>query len=198
LPTIKDALAEYRAENIKILQRRYPYIPIDRIEKNEALASVEDVVKRYRTEQAKIEDKVIIDAEEGVLNYESISRISKDELAKYIVHRALLIDSISGVPDNAREEAFHNAILLKCDDEKEYNDCLINNVWLLDDKFLSYCNCYSDVRLSAIIDSVSRENSGDITSGSRCSDIALFFTRGSDGKPSKLVIIEFKRKKPIL
>lgn len=81
----------------------------------------------------------------------------------------------------------HAAILRKHSDG---NDLRENNVWLVDDKFLSYSNIYSDQTLARIVREVGTETE---TKQQRKPDIAAFFSKDNEGHPNKLVIIEFKK-----
>lgn len=85
------------------------------------------------------------------------------------------------------EDAVHNAILPRRTDGSEIRE---NNVWLMDDKFLSYSNIYSDETLAAIIEDVDHSVE---RKQQRRPDVAAFFSKYSENQPNKLVIIEFKK-----
>ena len=91
------------------------------------------------------------------------------------------------MPIDSAEEAIHKAILPKKSNGSEIRE---NNVWLVDDKFLSYSNIYSDQSLATIVQEV-----GDSVESKqqRKPDVAAFFSKDSENHPNKLVIIEFKK-----
>lgn len=98
-----------------------------------------------------------------------------------------MIDSLLKLPEGAKEDAIHNAILPKGSDG---SDIRTNNVWIVDDKFLSYSSVHSDRALGKIIADVTEK------AGSRLGkkpDIAAFFTADAESNPNKLVVIEFKK-----
>ena len=70
------------------------------------------------------------------------------------------------------------------------SDIRENNVWLVDDKFLSYSSIYSDETLAKIVREVGIETE---SKQQRKPDVAAFFSKDNEGRPNKLVIIEFKK-----
>jgi len=60
----------------------------------------------------------------------------------------------------------------------------------VDDKFLSYSNIYSDETLARIVREVGVETE---SKQQRKPDVAAFFSKDNEGRPNKLVIIEFKK-----
>ena len=113
--------------------------------------------------------------------------LASDDLARFIVHRALVIDSLAKMPRASAEDVLHNAILRKHSDGSDIRE---NNVWLVDDKFLSYSNIYSDETLARIVREVGVETE---SKQQRKPDVAAFFSKDNEGRPNKLVIIEFKK-----
>ena len=91
------------------------------------------------------------------------------------------------MPSSSAEEAIHNAILPKRSRGSEIRE---NNVWLVDDKFLSYSNIYSDETLAKIVQDVGQDIQ---LKQQRKPDVAAFFSRDNEDHPNKLVIIEFKK-----
>jgi len=152
------------------------------------MLDADEVVRQYRVQQAKKEDE-LIDSLEGHRNvpFDDLSHLAQEDLARYIVHRALVLESLSRLPANAVEDAIHSAILPK---HSKGDDIRENNVWLVDDKFLSYSSIHSDERLSQIIAEVDSEYAEKQL---RRPDIAAFFSRNDQAQPNKLVLIEFKK-----
>ena len=109
---------------------------------NAALLDADEVVKTYRAQQARREDQLVESLETGrAVSLDDVSNLASDDLARFIVHRALVIDSLANMPPDCIENVIHNAILPKKSDGSEIRE---NNVWLIDDKFLSYSSIYSD------------------------------------------------------
>lgn len=183
-----DEVNQFKTSNVEKLKKYYPFINIHSLGDDAALLDAEAIVKTYRVQQAKREDQIVEDLESGRrVTLDDISHLASDDLARYIVHRALVIDSLANMHPESAEDAIHNAILPKKSNGNEFRE---NNVWLIDDKFLSYSSIYSDVTLSKIVQAV---NSGFESKHQRRPDVAAFFSKDNDNQPNKLVIIEFKK-----
>ena len=186
--TAEGSIDEFKASNVRKLQKYYPFIKISSLGGNAALLDTDEVVKTYRAQQARREDQLVeaLDANKPV-SMDDVSHLASEDLARFIVHRALVVDSLANMPTSIAEEAIHNAILRKKSDGSEIRE---NNVWLVDDKFLSYSSIYSDVALTKIIEELGQSVEG---SYQRKPDVAAFFSKDSENHPNKLVIIEFKK-----
>lgn len=179
---------QFKASNVEKLKKYYPFINIDSLGGSAALLDAEEVVRTYRAQQAREEDRLVNRLETGnSVSLDDISHLASEDLARYIVHRALMIDSLANMPSSSAEDAIHNAILPKKTSGAEIRE---NNVWLVDDKFLSYSSIYSDEALAKIVEAVGQ----DVESKQqRRPDVAAFFSKDDKNQPNKLVIIEFKK-----
>lgn len=178
----------FKQNNINKLKKYYPFIKKDLLGNDAAMLDAEEVVKAYRAQQARREDSLVDDIEEGRnVAFDDISNLASDDLARFIVHRALMINSLANMPSDSAEEVLHNAILRKRSDG---NDIRENNVWLVDDKFLSYSSIFSDETLARIVREVGLDTE---SKQQRKPDIAAFYSKDNEGHPNKLVIIEFKK-----
>lgn len=178
----------FKRGNIDKLRKYYPFIQIDSLNGEAAMLDAEEIVRTYRAQQARREDHLVEALEEGrSVAFDDISHLASDDLARFIVHRALVIDSLAKMPRESAEDVLHAAILRKRSDG---NDIRENNVWLVDDKFLSYSNIYSDETLARIVREVGTETE---SKQQRKPDVAAFFSKDNEGRPNKLVIIEFKK-----
>ncbi len=178
----------YKRANIEKLKKYYPFIDTKSLGGEAVMLDADEIVKAYRAQQARREDLVIEGLEDGCkVAFDDISHLASDDLARFIVHRALVIDSLANMPPESAEDVLHNTILRKQSDGADIRE---NNVWLVDDKFLSYSNIYSDATLARIVREVGAETE---TKQRRKPDVAAFFSKDNDGRPNKLVIIEFKK-----
>lgn len=178
----------FRHQNVEKLKVYYPFIDINTFNGNASFLDADDVVKAYRAQQARREDKIVEDLVKGkTVSWDDVSHLASDDLARYIVHRALLIDSLSKLPAGSAEEAIHAAILPKGSDG---SDIRTNNVWIVDDKFLAYSSIYSDQKLRTIIE---RVNVGAESKLGKKPDVAAFYATDDEDRPNKLVVIEFKK-----
>jgi Histidine kinase-, DNA gyrase B-, and HSP90-like ATPase len=186
--TNEGGIETFKLSNIKKLTKYYPFIQVSSFGGNAALLDADEMVKTYRTQQARKEDELVEALEIGrPVSLDDLSHLASDDLARYIVHRALVIDSLASMPPSSKEDAIHNAILPKKSDGTEMRE---NNVWLVDDKFLSYSSIFSDETLAKIVQGVGEAVE---VSQKRRPDVAAFFSRDTENRPNKLVIIEFKK-----
>jgi hypothetical protein len=178
----------FKLANINKLQKYYPFIKVESLGGDAALLDADEIVKTYRAQQARREDLLVEAMEDGRnVSFDDISHLASDDLARFIVHRALVIDSLANMPRESAEDVLHDAILRKHSDGSDIRE---NNIWLVDDKFLSYSNIYSDETLAKIVREVGAETE---SKQKRKPDVAAFFSKDSEGRPNKLVIIEFKK-----
>jgi len=181
-------IQEFKTGNVKKLKRYYPYINLSSLGDEAALLDADEIVKTYRAQLARQEDQLMDKLEDGKqVSLDDMSHLASEDLARFIVHRALVIDSLSNMPEDAAEDAIHKAILPKKSRGEEIRE---NNVWLVDDKFLSYSSIFSDETLKKIVEEV-----GELMESRqlRKPDVAAFFSKDSESRPNKLVIIEFKK-----
>lgn len=179
---------QFKNDNVQKLKKYYPFINVESLGGNAALLDADEVVKTYRAQQARREDQVVEALEAGkTVSWDDVSHLASEDLARFIVHRALVIDSLANMPPTSAEDAIHNAVLPKKSDGTEIRE---NNVWLVDDKFLSYSSIYSDEALAKIVQEVGQSVE---SKQQRRPDVAAFFSKDSENHPNKLVIIEFKK-----
>ena len=178
----------FKYANVDKLKRYYPFIKVESLSGDAAMLDADEIVRTYRAQQARREDSIVEAMEEGrTVPFDDISHLASDDLARFIVHRALVIDSLSNMPIESAEDVLHNAILRKRSDGSDIRE---NNVWLVDDKFLSYSSIYSDETLAKIVREVGLETE---SKQQRKPDVAAFYSNDNEGHPNKLVIIEFKK-----
>lgn len=178
----------YKLANIDKLKKYYPFVAVDSLNGDAAFLDADEIVKTYRAQQARREDQLVEALEEGrSIAFDDISHLASDDLARFIVHRALVIDSLAKMPRESAEDVLHNAILRKHSDGSDIRE---NNIWLVDDKFLSYSSVYSDETLAKIVSEVGAETE---SKQQRRPDVAAFYSRDNEGNPNKLVVIEFKK-----
>lgn len=178
----------FKSANIDKLRKYYPFVESNSLGGDAGLMDADEIVRSYRAQQARREDMLVEALENGrAVSFDDVSHLASDDLAQFIVHRALVIDSLANMPRDAAENVLHEAILRKHSDG---NDIRENNIWLVDDKFLSYSSIYSDETLAKIVREVGEETE---SKQKRKPDVAAFYSKDNEGRPNKLVIIEFKK-----
>jgi len=81
---------------------------------------------------------------------EKLSIITQAELAEYIFDRQVIIDRLKAFTnDNSIEKELHNLFMQQytSDENKDYKS---NNLWLFDDRFMSYNKVFSETQLQEI------------------------------------------------
>jgi len=178
----------FKRANVDKLKKYYPFIEIESLNGEAAMLDADEIVRTYRAQQARREDLLVEAMEEGRhVSFDDVSHLASDDLARFIVHRALVIDSLAKMPRESAEDVLHNAILRKHTDGSDIRE---NNVWLVDDKFLSYSSIYSDETLAKIVRDVGAKTE---STQKRKPDVAAFYSKDNAGQPNKLVVIEFKK-----
>lgn len=177
-------ILDFRKKNIEKINKYYPFISFVSLGGDASFLDAEDVVRAYRSQQARNQDKIINDLVSGRnVSWDDVSHLGSEDLARYIVHRALLIESLINLPKSSLEDALHEAILPKgCDG----SDLRANNIWIIDDKFLAYSSVFSNRPLQNIVETVGK---GVELKIGKQPDVAIFFWKNDDGDPNRLVIV---------
>ena len=91
---------------------------------------------------------------------EKVSEQNKHELAKYIFHRNLIVKTglkLMGSTENEKvlhELFFPQKTSFNCDNDEGKPDLSVNNIWLIDDKFMSFNYIASDVTIKRIVNDI--------------------------------------------
>lgn len=184
----RGEIEEFKNNNIQKLQAYYPFIDVASLGGNAALLDADEIVRTYRAQQSRREDQLVDAMQQGLQpSWDDVSHLASDDLARFIVHRALVIESLDKMPSDVAEDVIHRAILPKKSDGVEIRE---NNIWIIDDKFLSYTSVFSDETLGKIVAEV---NENVEKNQNRKPDVAAFFSKDDASRANKLVIIEFKK-----
>lgn len=129
------------------------------------------------------------------LNEEDLDELiqkSSLDLAEYITNRQVILDSMQTMIDKNEniEDNIHNLIMPMrtkgSTKNKRYETC---NLWLLDDKFMSFSNAMSDKSIKESISEINKA-SLDFEGSKQEPDLIMYFN--NDKNKDKLVMIEFK------
>ena len=186
-----------KTHNTKVLadlHAKYPhlsgYFPKDTagvIVHNE---TVESAQRQYFNDQREIlECEDLDDA-----MFDKALAVSSRVLMEYILYRARIINSLKKIDISSSESEIHNIIApqrktFRCADFLQ--DIYSNNVWLLDDKYISYTTVLSEAQTKDVIREIAREESGDESRP----DITLIFSADPNSAPKvDVVVVELKKK----
>jgi hypothetical protein len=129
----RGEIEEFKNNNIQKLQAYYPFIDVASLGGNAALLDADEIVRTYRAQQSRREDQMVDAMQQGLQpSWDDVSHLASDDLARFIVHRALVIESLDKMPSDVAEDVIHRAILPKKSDGVEIRE---NNIWIIDDKW---------------------------------------------------------------
>lgn len=116
-----------------------------------------------------------------------LSKVTQAELAEYVFDRNKLIQQLrESVKKGDIEEKIHNLFMSKktLDDKQNYKT---NNVWLFDDRFMSYDKIFSDIQIKDIFPKLHQniEKRPDV--------LSIISNSYKKEKITDILLIEFKR-----
>ena len=159
-------------------------------------SSQTDILKKAQDKFFR-DQKEILGAKE--LNDEQFNKsldLSARALTEYILFRQNVLKRMKGLDKNNKEEELHNLIAPKYAEFHGQNvvtDMYRNNVWVLDDKFMSYSTVLSEAEMSRVIDVLTE---GEVRNKDNDRpDITLFFSGDPNDVSKKVdvVVVELKR-----
>ena len=159
-------------------------------------SSQTDILKKAQDKFFR-DQKEILGAKE--LNDEQFNKsldLSARALTEYILFRQNVIKRMKGLGKNNKEEELHNLIAPKYAEfhgQEVVTDMYRNNVWVLDDKFMSYSTVLSEAEMSRVIDVLTE---GEVRNKDNDRpDITLFFSGDPNDVSKKVdvVVVELKR-----
>ena len=125
-----------------------------------------------------------------------IEDIATRDLGRYIVYRQQIIDYLKILnSNNERIEKFlHNLLIKKQDVVSDTDDIMLKqNLWLLDDKFMSFSKCCSDKTFNEIKQIIEKNRISQKDGGSLRPDIlAVYLSNTEEHENIDCVILELK------
>lgn len=189
-------IAEQNKAREEYLINTYPhlsgYFKTDDIGFSSHAELVKSAQEQFFKDQREILSAVHLSDEQ----YEKSLNLAARSLAEYILFRQNVISKMQALDGNNLEADLHNLIAPKGSEFKEgelYKDLYRNNVWVLDDKFMSYCTVLSEAEMSKVIDVITegevKDNDDDRP------DITMFFSSDptKEDKMLDVVVVELKR-----
>ena len=121
----------------------------------------------------------------------AVSSISSAELCEYILYRSKILSVLSPKDLIDKEEEYLHNIFMPKNDSSDSTNYLSTNMWILDDKFMSYLYVSSDLSIFRINDAIS-DNYSRTNHDLRRPDMFLAFDRDGDVYKNA-VLVEFKK-----
>ncbi len=131
----------------------------------------------------------------------TFTKTGRDQLASYIAYRQTILDMMKAIAENTdvdkkifNEKSIHELFMPKNTTSECYPH-LGTNVWILDDKFMSYLYAASDKEIKHIREKFHNELEAlkeDVNDADK-PDLILFFSDSSEDIQRDVLIIEFKK-----
>lgn len=189
-------VAKINRDSQKYLSDIYPHLQGYFDAKAIGYASRSDVLRkaqeRFFNDQKEILGATKLTDEQ----YQKSLDLSARSLAEYILFRKKMIEKMRDLNSENTEYDLHNLIAPRFFEFKGGNfieDVYRNNVWVLDDKFMSYSTILSDKEMSKVVEVLT---DGDIAyNDDDRPDITLFFSGNPNDEDKKVdvVVVELKR-----
>lgn len=180
----------------KYLNDTYPHLS-GYFENNDiGYSSQSDVLKKAQDKFFRDQKEILGAKELNDEQFEKSLDLSARALAEYILFRQNVIKRMQTLNAKNKEADIHNLIAPKFSEFKDENiitDLYNNNVWIFDDKFMSYYMVLSEAEMSKVIDVITqgevKDNDDDRP------DITLFFSENPQIENAKVdvVVVELKR-----
>ena len=204
---IKEQYPEIDEQNKKEMQEAIkekpylaPYINKNKSSIKDKDKLIEEAEKLFSKEKKEISNEFLsfrdnknIDSDKFNKFMERVTNTQAMELAEYIAFRDQIIQVLEKHVNNNEkiESHLHNLFMNMKTDSSEGStiDIYNNNIWLLDDKFMSYVYAASDKTIKQIKSRMGN-NTESTKYNSRRPDMAIFYS-AEEGKKNA-VVIEFK------
>ena len=180
-------LEEQNTKQINDLKAKYLYLA-DYIENKDLIGFVDETkvldnaYKKARKEEKELENKNV--------SIEKIKKCVSNDLIRYILHRQEIIEKLLKLSTNKEnvEKTIHDLVLKKGLEGFDYSPVTIkeNNLWLIDDKFMTYGYVASNKQIRTILSNCGLE--GDLQDAP---DIAIYVPDKDSVK--KMVLVELKK-----
>ena len=177
-------LKKENSDKINNLKEKYPhyadYIENSNVGFVDEKQVLDNAYKKAFAEEQKLENKNT--------SIEEVKKCVSNDLIRYILHRQKIIEKLQELKGATIEKEVHNLFLEQGLEGTESRQVPLdkNNLWLLDDKFMSYSYIASEKAISTFLKKVELEKNG---SNDRM-DIVLY---SNDPERKRVVMLEMKK-----
>lgn len=180
---------------VKNLNRRFPFLKGYVNENVLGLANQDYLIDEAQKQFFKDQKSILESDHLTDHQYNEALKLSSRVLAEYIIYRQKIINKLKQIDIKDSENDIHELIVptkevLK--GERFVEDVYRNNIWLLDDKFMTYSTILSEMEMRQLIPHIKLdEESTDISRP----DIAIVFSKDptETTKLVDVVIVELKK-----
>ncbi len=193
LPTVKERNLQTKESLIKTYPHLLGYFNKDEVGIISRSKSIEEAQKLFMRDQKEILEAQSLDED----RYNKALDVSSRTLAQYILYREKIITKVANYTTKNSEADLHNLILPKRTvlQNGELDSIYNNNLWLLDNKYMTYTTAMSERTMTEVLDEIVQK-ANDIEDGGR-PDIAIVFSdnpNNADDQSVDVVIIELKKR----
>lgn len=189
-------IAQQNQERTQRLINQFPhlngYFDIDNI----GYASQIDVLKKAQERFFKAQREILGATHLTEEQYRESLELSSRALTEYILFRQIIINRLKAIDKNNVEADIHNLIIPMKEQfvgDNLIDDLYRNNVWVLDDKYMTYDIVLSDEEMSTVIDVIT-DGEAKVDDDDRPDIVLIFSGNPNEGKKVDVVIVELKRK----
>ncbi|MDR3307065.1 MAG: ATP-binding protein [Endomicrobium sp.] len=155
----------------------------------------------FKAEKEKVKNDFIkmistneIDTNEFQKNISHLNDMCNRELAQYFYYRQNVINALNKLnkDKNKKEKLLHNLFMSMgtVSDKADTESSIYNtNIWLLDDKYMSYTKMFSDIKIKTIKEHIAK-NDDTKSSSLKEPDLTIFYNESGDKKD--VVVVELK------
>jgi hypothetical protein len=196
IPSIRE-----RKEHTKeSLNKTYPhligYFEEDEIGVIARSKSIENAQNKFIHDQKEILEATTLDEKK----YDKALELSSRSLTEYVLYREKIIGKLDNITSENSEADIHNLILPKetvLNDNTDLSSIYYNNLWLLDEKYMTYTTAMSNKSMKEIIEEFAQES---VAQDTTAPDIAIIFSDNPKDDKKKnikvdVVIIELKKRR---
>jgi hypothetical protein len=212
----RDAVKLFRNKIVEIIEQEFPNIKEANQQSKDSLSktyphligyfdetevgyvarakSVEEAQQKFIRDQKEILEASHLDDNK----YDKALEISSRTLAEYVLYREKIIGKLEDITSDSSEADIHNLILPKGALLTDYTDVATvynTNLWLLDDRYMTYSKAMSNKAMKTVIEEISgmSTNQKDTTAP----DIVIIFSNDpeeAENKKVDVVIVELKKR----
>ena len=189
------AIIKSNAAKLEYLNDTYPHLKGYFELKEIGYASQSDVLKKAQDAFFKDQREILSANNLTEEQYLKSLDLSARALAEYILFRQRIIQKLQSITSANLEEDIHNLIAPKRTafrSDELVNDRFRNNVWVFDDKFMTYRTILSEAQMTQVVNEITKN---DLYRDSDRPDIVLYFSADPNVPDTKVdvVIVELKR-----
>lgn len=192
LPEIKNLNEERKSALVNKFPHLVGYIEAENI----GYASQNDILKKAQEKFFRSQREILGASHLSDEQYIESLEMSARALTEYILFRQITINKLKAIDNKNVEADIHKLIVpmrQQFDGADLVDDLYRNNVWVLDDKFMTYDTLLSDEEMSKVVEVIT--DGEEIIDDDDRPDIAMVFSGNpNEGKKVDVVIIELKRK----